>query len=98
MTATATTVQTAVTVTNVVKVFGAADTSVRALDGVSVDFGPGQFTAIILGVGFVSGTLIFSDTAKAATYDSLARFGRNVDVSVRAPETTTTRSVLTEST
>jgi putative ABC transport system permease protein len=42
--------------------------------------------AIILGVGFVSGTLIFSDTSKAAMYDGLARFARNVDVSVALPE------------
>ena len=39
--------------------------------------------AIMLGVGFVAGTLIFSDTARAAVYDGLARSGRNVDVAVR---------------
>jgi putative ABC transport system permease protein len=38
--------------------------------------------AIILGVGFVAGTLIFSDTAKAALYDQFARAAKNVDVSV----------------
>jgi putative ABC transport system permease protein len=38
--------------------------------------------AIILGVGFVAGTLIFSDTAKAALYDQFARAAENVDVSV----------------
>lgn len=42
--------------------------------------------AIVLGVGFVAGTLIFSDTAKAGLYDSVARFGRNVDVVAQSDE------------
>lgn len=39
--------------------------------------------AIALGVGFVAGTLIFGDTAKAALYDSFAHSARNVDVAVQ---------------
>lgn len=38
--------------------------------------------AIILGVGFVAGTLIFSDTAAAGFYDTFARVAKNVDVAV----------------
>jgi putative ABC transport system permease protein len=38
--------------------------------------------AVILGVGFVAGTLIFSDTAKAGFYDTFARTAKNVDVAV----------------
>jgi len=36
--------------------------------------------AIVLGVGFVAGTLIFGDTAKAALYDRFALSARGVDV------------------
>ncbi len=36
--------------------------------------------AIVLGVGFVAGTLIFGDTAKAALFDQFARAAKNVDV------------------
>jgi putative ABC transport system permease protein len=38
--------------------------------------------AIVLGVGFVAGTLIFGDTSKAAMFDEFARAARNVDVAV----------------
>jgi putative ABC transport system permease protein len=38
--------------------------------------------AVVLGVGFVAGTLIFGDTAKAAMFDQFARAAKNVDVSV----------------
>jgi putative ABC transport system permease protein len=38
--------------------------------------------AIVLGVGFVAGTLIFGDTAKAAMFDEFARSARGVDVIV----------------
>ncbi|GAA5177676.1 ABC transporter permease [Rugosimonospora acidiphila] len=38
--------------------------------------------AIVLGVGFVAGTLIFGDTMKAAVYDEFARAAQHVDVSV----------------
>lgn len=40
--------------------------------------------AIVLGVGFVAGTLIFGDTAKAALFDQFARAAKNVDVVVDA--------------
>jgi putative ABC transport system permease protein len=39
-------------------------------------------TAIVLGVAFVAGTLIFGDTAKAALYDQFARAAANVDLAV----------------
>jgi putative ABC transport system permease protein len=39
--------------------------------------------AIVLGVGFVAGTLIFGDTAKAALFDQFARAAKNVDLAVR---------------
>lgn len=39
-------------------------------------------TAIMIGVGFLAGTLVYGDTAKAAFYDDLARAAKNVDVSV----------------
>jgi putative ABC transport system permease protein len=39
-------------------------------------------TAIMIGVGFLAGTLVYGDTAKAAFYDDLARAARNVDASV----------------
>lgn len=38
--------------------------------------------AVILGVGFVAGTLIFSDTTEAGFYDTFARVAKNVDVAV----------------
>ncbi len=41
--------------------------------------------AIVLGVGFIAGTLIFGDTVKGAVYDEFARAARNVDVSVTRP-------------
>ncbi len=41
--------------------------------------------AIVLGVGFVAGTLIFGDTAKAALFDQFARTAKNVDVFATAP-------------
>ncbi len=45
--------------------------------------------AIVLGVGFVAGVLIFSDTARAAMFDTFARSARNVDVAVSAPQPVT---------
>jgi putative ABC transport system permease protein len=39
--------------------------------------------AIVLGVGFVAGTLIFGDTAKAALFDEFARSAKNVDLAVQ---------------
>lgn len=44
---TVTTTRIAARVENAVKVYGSGDTSVRALDGVSVGFPAGRFTAIM---------------------------------------------------
>src|SRR4051812_34454070 len=41
--------------------------------------------AIVLGVGFVAGILVFNDTAKAALLDEFARAAKNVDLAVQAP-------------
>jgi putative ABC transport system permease protein len=41
--------------------------------------------AVVLGVGFVSGTLIFSDTAKAGYFDTYSRTAKNIDVAVEPP-------------
>jgi putative ABC transport system ATP-binding protein len=48
----------AVTVAEVTKVYGAHDTAVRALDGVSVSFGRGRFTAIMGPSGSGKSTLM----------------------------------------
>ncbi|MFG2036713.1 ABC transporter permease [Dactylosporangium sp. NPDC048998] len=37
--------------------------------------------AVMIGVGFLAGTLVYGDTARAAFYDDLARAARNVDAS-----------------
>src|SRR5690242_15611660 len=42
----------------------------------------GTLFAVVFGVAFVSGTFIFTDTARAGFYDAFARTGRNVDVDV----------------
>ncbi|WLW57407.1 ABC transporter ATP-binding protein [Streptomyces sp. YU58] len=57
MTAT-TSVRTAARVVDAVKVYGSGDTSVRALDGVSVDFPAGRFTAIMGPSGSGKSTLM----------------------------------------
>lgn len=41
--------------------------------------------AIAGGAGFLAGTFVYADTAKAAFYDELARSARNVDVVVMPP-------------
>ncbi|MEV7226995.1 ABC transporter permease [Polymorphospora sp. NPDC051019] len=38
--------------------------------------------AVVVGVSFLAGTLVYGDTARAAFYDDLARSARNVDVVV----------------
>jgi putative ABC transport system ATP-binding protein len=51
-------VRAAVTTTDLVKVYGSADTAVRALDGVSVTFAAGRFTAIMGPSGSGKSTLM----------------------------------------
>ncbi|MEV6510408.1 ABC transporter ATP-binding protein [Streptomyces sp. NPDC051642] len=55
---TATTTRTAARVVDAVKVYGIDDTAVRALDGVSVDFPAGRFTAIMGPSGSGKSTLM----------------------------------------
>ncbi|MGW2047169.1 ABC transporter ATP-binding protein [Streptomyces sp. NPDC001858] len=57
-TATATTTRSAARVVDAVKVYGVGDTAVRALDGVSVDFPAGRFTAIMGPSGSGKSTLM----------------------------------------
>jgi putative ABC transport system permease protein len=40
---------------------------------------------VLLGVGFVAGTLIFTDSVKASYYSTFARSAQNVDVAVAPP-------------
>jgi putative ABC transport system ATP-binding protein len=58
MTATATRTRTAARVVDAVKIYGKGDTEVRALDGVSVDFPVGRFTAIMGPSGSGKSTLM----------------------------------------
>ncbi|GAA2634609.1 ABC transporter ATP-binding protein [Streptomyces vastus] len=58
MTTTTTITRTAARVVDAVKVYGSGDTSVRALDGVSVDFPAGRFTAIMGPSGSGKSTLM----------------------------------------
>lgn len=41
--------------------------------------------AVVLGVGFVAGTMIFGDTARAGFYDEFSRTARHVDVAIEPP-------------
>lgn len=41
--------------------------------------------AVIFGVGFVAGTLIFGDTARAGFFDTFARTAKNIDVAIEPP-------------
>ncbi|WP_263164193.1 ABC transporter ATP-binding protein [Streptomyces sp. SCSIO ZS0520] len=65
---TETAVRTAARVVDAVKVYGSGDTEVRALDGVSVDFPAGRFTAIMGPSGSGKSTLLHC----AAGLDSLS--------------------------
>ncbi|MBT2388716.1 ABC transporter ATP-binding protein [Streptomyces sp. ISL-1] len=58
MTATVTRTRTAARVVDAVKIYGKGDTEVRALDGVSVDFPVGRFTAIMGPSGSGKSTLM----------------------------------------
>ena len=68
---TVTTTKAAVSVADLVKVYGTGDAAVRALDGISVDFAAGQFTAIMGPSGSGKSTLMHCaaglDTVSAGT-------------------------------
>jgi putative ABC transport system ATP-binding protein len=71
MTTTATTTRVPVRVVDLVKVYGAGEAAVRALDGISVDFEEGRFTAIMGPSGSGKSTLMHCaaglDTVDAGT-------------------------------
>src|SRR5262249_5419741 len=47
----------------------------------------GTAIAVILGVGFIGGTLVFNDTATVAFYDTFARTAKGIDaVAVGKPD------------
>jgi putative ABC transport system permease protein len=50
--------------------------------------------AVVFGVAFVAGSLIFGDTARAGYVDAFARIAANVDVVVRQVDTTLTATQL----
>jgi putative ABC transport system permease protein len=44
--------------------------------------------AVVFGVAFVAGTLIFGDTARAGFFDTFSRVAKNIDVAIEAPPRT----------
>jgi putative ABC transport system permease protein len=48
----------------------------------------GTALAVIFGVGFVVGTLVFTDTARAGFYDTYARTAQGIDVAVEPTKST----------
>jgi putative ABC transport system ATP-binding protein len=65
----------AVTVTDVVKVYGAGETAVRALDGVSISFPRAQFTAIMGPSGSGKSTLMHCAAALDTVTSGTVRLG-----------------------
>ncbi|MET7455691.1 ABC transporter ATP-binding protein [Streptomyces sp. NPDC005574] len=72
---TTTTTRTAAGVTDAVKVYGTGDTAVRALDGVSVDFPAGRFTAIMGPSGSGKSTLMHCAAGLDTLTSGTARIG-----------------------
>jgi putative ABC transport system permease protein len=52
--------------------------------------------AVVLGVGFVAGTLIFTDTARAGFYDTYSRTARSIDVAVEPKGTAKSTPMLSQ--
>ncbi|MEU3509609.1 ABC transporter ATP-binding protein [Streptomyces longwoodensis] len=75
MTAGATTTRTAARVADAVKVYGAGDTAVRALDGVTLDFPAGRFTAIMGPSGSGKSTLLHCAAGLDTLTSGSARIG-----------------------
>jgi putative ABC transport system ATP-binding protein len=72
---TTTTVRAAARVVDAVKVYGGGDTAVRALDGVSVDFPAGRFTAIMGPSGSGKSTLMHCAAGLDALTSGAAHIG-----------------------
>lgn len=66
---------TAAAAVDVVKVYGAGDTQVRALDGVSADFAKGEFTAIMGPSGSGKSTLMHCLAGLDAADEGVVRIG-----------------------
>jgi putative ABC transport system ATP-binding protein len=74
----------ALTATELVKVYGSGDTAVRALDGISVSFAAGQFTAIMGPSGSGKSTLMHCaaglDTVTSGSIHLVAADGSQIDL------------------